>query len=123
MMNFEYNMITLKRLPYRISEAVTFGHIDKRLFEPNQIKEMKENTLKDLATQKISLWSTEKSDYVKEAIGLWGEDSENVNDDMGLACLFIDEHSIPLPKHFMDNPELYEFIITTVENDYPEYLI
>lgn len=117
-----------KLLSQKLNDIITYGHIDKNMFSDEQIKEMKEVDYKDLATQEIQMFNPDFFDDEMEMppteiMGLWGEDSNSIGCDLGLACIFFNHNPCVIPQHFMRAKELAKFVMDIAEEDYPEYLI
>ena len=115
----------------KVQDIVFYGHIGKTVFSEDELKELKENKLKDLATQKVPYFEVmlgdEHTKYTEEVLGLWGEDSPHHIDDLGIACIFIDDNKgskeFPFPQHFMNSEEIFKFIAQIVSEERPELLI
>ena len=122
----EYELtLCRKNLPNNINNELSFGHIDKDLFSNDNIKSLKSDLLKTLSEQKIPMWDYNNNINIEQPIGLWGEDTDLIDNDLGIACLFVgdDNHEYALPYHFMSATELYNFVIDTIINDFPELLV
>ena len=121
MMNFEEAGRVRNDLPKTITKVLSFGHIGQDCFSGYQLYQLKNGELKDLATQKVAIMTL--GDNVYEPIGLWGEDNEGMSNDIGVACIFINGNSHAIPEHFMPQDRFRTFIVDTVKEHYPEYLI
>lgn len=120
-----------KQFPKKVQDIVFYGHIGKTIFSEDELKELKEDKLKDLATQKVPyfevLLDDEPTKYTEETLGLWGEDSPHHTDDLGITCIFLgdgnDSKEFPFPQHFMNSDEIFKFIATVIAEEQPELLI
>ena len=121
MTNFEDAYTARSKLPKKLNSLITLGHIDKSMFSEEEIKVMKTETYKGLATQEVSLWNNDS--FVLAPLGLWGEDSEVIIDDLGLACVFFNEDAYVIPEHFMSVEDMLLFMKSIIIEHYPEYLI
>lgn len=121
MTNFQDAFTARSKLPNKLDRLITFGHIDKSMFSAKEIEVMKTNTHKDLATQEVSLW--DGNSFVLAPLGLWGEDSDLIRDDLGLACVFFNEELYVIPEHFMSAEDMLSFMMGIIMENYPEYLV
>ena len=127
-MIYHYNYETaIKKFPKKIQDVVCFGHISRGLFDEEHQKELKEGLLKELATQKVDHIATINHinpTYMQVKLGLWGEDTEHFDNDLGIVCIFVGEDKeYPFPRHFMGTDEIFTFISSVIEKDNPELLI
>jgi len=118
----------IKKFPKKIQDAVCYGHLSRGLFNEAQQKELKDGILKELATQTVPCFVDEEFQelirYKEVPLGLWGEDSKEFSNDLGIVCIFIGEDKeYPFPKHFMETDEIFSFIRSVIEKDNPELLI
>jgi hypothetical protein len=121
MTNFQDAFDARSKLPKKIAQIITLGHIDRLMFSTDEIKVMKTDTYKDLATQKVSLWNNDG--FVITSLGLWGEDSDVIKDDLGLSCVFFNEEPYVIPEHFMSVEDMLSFMKSIIIEHYPEYLV
>ncbi len=111
-----------KLIPQRLSKIICYGHIDKDMFNEKQANELKE-IYTELAYDKHSLFNLLSLQHEPIALGLWGESTEHITTDLGLACIFFNEEAHIIPKHFMRDKEIAKFIMKVAEEEYPHYLI
>jgi len=127
MIHFYNYESAIKKFPKKVQDVVSFGHISRGLFDNTQQKELKEGTLKELATQKVPGFINEEkglATYKELPLGLWGEDNDEFSNDLGIVCIFIGrDKEYPFPQHFMDADEIFSFISSVIEKDNPELLI
>ena len=121
MMNFDDANSVKNELPRQVVKVLSFGHIGRDCFSDSQLYQLKNGELKELATQKLPMFV--RGEQVREAVGLWGEDSEGIRNDTGIACIFINGNSYHIPQHFMSKNDFKIFIIDTFKEHYPEYII
>ncbi len=111
-----------KFLPPKLNKIICYGHIGKECFTEENLEELRKD-YKELAFGKHQFFNPEWIDMPPEAMGLWGESTQHMMDDLGLACVFFDSEPYVIPEHFMDRKKLAKFILKIAEEDYPHYLI
>jgi len=119
----DYNEFSqaVKMLPNKLHEVILFGHIDKSLFDSKAQEELKKE-YPELISEKFEYWG-DKAVPLQKSYGLWGETLDESSMDLGLSAVFVDETPYPFPRHFMRTKEIYNFIISILERNYPELLV